>query len=209
MVAGKFDPALAEEGTHLITYAFTDENSCTTTFSLETKVFGGSAMINLGPDSTICPDKFILLDAGTGFSQYFWSTGATTQTIVIPGNEYPTGTSRDISVVGVLDGCTASGKMKLSIRNDCFIGIDEKLEKQGVLVLPNPNNGTFTIYLADDQLIQQIQIRDLGGKLVYDESMNEQRNSPKTIQLSLHLKGFFVLSIQTNDSLFTSKLIIR
>lgn len=208
MVAGQFDPSLAEEGTHLITYTITDQHNCISSYSLETNIFGGSALINLGPDSTICPDKFIMLDAGSGFSQYFWSTGATTQTIVISGNDYPTGTSREISVVGVLDGCTASGKMKLTIRNDCFIGIGETFEKQDVMVLPNPNNGTFTIYLAEDQLIQQIQIHDLGGKLVYEESLNEQRNSPKTIQLSSGLKGFFVLSIQTNDSFFTSKLIV-
>ena len=42
-------------------------------------------VVNLGPDGTICPNTSRVLDAGSGFISYLWSTGATTQTITITG----------------------------------------------------------------------------------------------------------------------------
>ena len=42
-----------------------------------------TASINLGNDTTFCTGGFVLLDAGTGFTSYSWSTGATTASILI------------------------------------------------------------------------------------------------------------------------------
>jgi len=39
-------------------------------------------IVYLGPDRTICPGYSTVLDAGSGFDAYLWSTGATTQTII-------------------------------------------------------------------------------------------------------------------------------
>lgn len=44
--------------------------------------------VNLGNDTTLCPDASLTLDAGSGYVAYFWNTGATgvsTQTIDDPG----------------------------------------------------------------------------------------------------------------------------
>jgi len=51
-------------------------------------VVGLVPIVNLGPDHTICPGTITILDAGGGFSTYLWSTGATTQIIIVsnPGN---------------------------------------------------------------------------------------------------------------------------
>ena len=40
-------------------------------------------VVNLGPDATICAGSSVTLDAGNAGSTYLWSTGATTQTIVV------------------------------------------------------------------------------------------------------------------------------
>lgn len=41
----------------------------------------GFPTVNLGPDSTICPDQYANLDAGNAGSIFSWSTGDSTQTI--------------------------------------------------------------------------------------------------------------------------------
>jgi hypothetical protein len=211
MVAGKFNPAVAEDGVHLISYAFTDENNCTTTYSMETRVFGGSTQLDIGPDSTICPNDFLTLNAGEGFTEYYWSNGQTTQIVIITGLDYAAGSSRDISVVGVLDGCTASGKMTLTIRNDCFIDINEESGTNGLTILPNPNNGIFKLRFPETAKPQKLIITTAGGIVVYEESydLNPVINSELNFQLSSKLHGVFIISLQTESAVYTSKLVIR
>lgn len=55
-------------------------NGCTVTDSVFIQVFTPST-INLGPDRRICAGDTLLLNAGTGFMSYIWSTGAQTATI--------------------------------------------------------------------------------------------------------------------------------
>jgi uncharacterized protein (TIGR02145 family) len=57
--------------------------------------------VSLGPDDSICPGGTRILNAGTGYSSYLWSTGDTTQTVTIthPGTYWINATKW---------GCTAS-----------------------------------------------------------------------------------------------------
>ncbi len=43
----------------------------------------GVANVELGPDTSLCDGKTLLLNAGNGFQSYSWSTGETTQTISV------------------------------------------------------------------------------------------------------------------------------
>lgn len=44
-------------------------------------IMAGNSSANLFPDTIVCKNQTIVLDAGGGFSAYSWNTGATTQTI--------------------------------------------------------------------------------------------------------------------------------
>lgn len=51
-------------------------------FDLTFEVVIGSSL-DLGEDDTLCPGDSLLLDAGSGYDSYAWSTGDTTQTLAV------------------------------------------------------------------------------------------------------------------------------
>lgn len=68
-------------GTFWVNIAY---GSCTTsdTIAITTNI---PPVVFIGNDTTLCPGDLILLDAGNPGTSYLWSTGATTQTISVPG----------------------------------------------------------------------------------------------------------------------------
>ncbi|PWT99543.1 MAG: hypothetical protein C5B52_10480 [Bacteroidetes bacterium] len=64
--------------------------------------------VNLGPDATICAGSNITLDAGNAGATYLWSTGATTQTIVVS-------TAGTYSVTVTAGGCSASDAIDIAV----------------------------------------------------------------------------------------------
>jgi gliding motility-associated-like protein len=72
----------------------------------KTIVISPDPTVELGPDKFTCQDSLIL-DAGSGFSTYLWSTGATTRRITV----HNTGT---YSVTVTQSGCSASGSVHVT-----------------------------------------------------------------------------------------------
>jgi len=73
---------VSHQGYFKVTASTTD--GCTLSDSVF--VFESNPIINLGPDLTTCQSPPLLLDAGTGFSSYKWSTNETTQKISVSKN---------------------------------------------------------------------------------------------------------------------------
>lgn len=68
----------SSSGQSTITLIVTDGNTIdTSTQTIE--VLNAAPSINIGADTIVCPFDSILLDAGSGYSGYLWSTGDTTQ----------------------------------------------------------------------------------------------------------------------------------
>ncbi len=79
----------------------TDTNGCKGSTSVDV-VENVKPSPNITGPGTFCADVGTTLDAGTGFDKYLWSTGATTQTVVV-------NTSGSYSVtVTTVDGCSGS-----------------------------------------------------------------------------------------------------
>lgn len=80
---------------------------------------GGQATVNvmplpvvdLGPDRDICQGETTILDAGAGFKNYIWNTGATTQTL-------PVNTTGNYSVtVTDMNSCQNSDNIQVNVHN--------------------------------------------------------------------------------------------
>ncbi|QHS63703.1 T9SS type B sorting domain-containing protein [Chitinophaga agri] len=65
-------------------------------------------VVDLGPDQQVCEGGSVVLDAGPGFSSYQWSTGATTQTIIVSH-------SGNYRVTVSNGGCTAADDVNVTV----------------------------------------------------------------------------------------------
>lgn len=88
------------------TLTVTDNLGCQSQDSTIVTVNPGP-IVNLGPDVTVCPGTSVPLDAGSGFSIYFWNTGAFTQTVSV------TNPGQYLAVVTDIFGCLGRDTMNL------------------------------------------------------------------------------------------------
>lgn len=77
--------------------------------------------VSLGPDRTICIGDAALLDPGPGYSAYLWSTGDTSQSILV------TSSGNYWVHVGNTWGCEASDSVAVAIMNSVEVTVDTVL----------------------------------------------------------------------------------
>ena len=92
-------------------------------------------VVDLGPDRSICPGQTTTFDAGSGFSSYLWSTGATSRTITVS-------MAGAYSVTVTQGGCSASDSVKVSLYPFLVVeaGPDQSIPYHSTTFL----NGSFT-----------------------------------------------------------------
>lgn len=130
------------------------------TLSQPVEILTNDLMVDLGQDTTICPDEILTLDAGTGTS-FVWSTGETTQTIDVD----TTGTYWVEVTTG--NGCTDFDDIEVleygvteQIFNQWYFG-----ERAGI----DFNNGPIAILDGNNQDATEgcATISDVNGDLLF------------------------------------------
>jgi len=142
--------------------------------------------VDLGNDTTIFDWQTITLDAGNPGCQYLWSTGDTTQSILVSE-------SGDYSVE-VSNFC---GEDIDSIFVDVFVGVDQINENYNLII---SNREKVLNIDTPGQEIRQIQIADISGRQIY--------NGKGIKQISLPRKGIYILVVQTNKTVFNRKVMV-
>ena len=93
--------------------------------------------------------------------------------------------------------------------SDCYfvnpLGIEGSL-KSGVRIYPNPNSGSFQIELPEGILDGVLEIRDMGGKLVYRQELGQQPNQTFDIEMK---SGFYSIRFISRQGSFNSKMVIE
>jgi len=168
--------------------------------------------VNLGADTSLCGNSFTTLNAGNPGCTYLWSTGDTTQTIVVDSNTVFSGYGqRTIEVMVTNNGmCTSSDERVLDFVN--CTGIDEHDMPQ-VSVYPNPSNGQFNVTITGNQPKKfTISIYDMQGQVVYDgcyqaNPLTEARNISFNLE---NLKpGSYVLLLSNEELKITQQVFIK
>jgi len=157
--------------------------------------------IALGSDTSICNGCTILLDAGTGFTSYNWSTGENTQTIIVDS----AGTY-SVQVTDV-NGCMNADTIVVNVST----GIDAFNKTTLINIYPNPNTGEFIIeielYKRQDL---EILISNNLGQVIFEKDLKQMKGTySQKIGINNYSKGIYHVQVITNESSVYKKLIIE
>jgi len=128
-----------------ISVTVTNSDGCTQSDTVNI-THGSEPTVNIGPDQILCNGQNITLDAGNPGSAYFWSTGASSQTLNV--------TSPGLYIVLVTDQAGCEGSDTVSIAGSLLnvnLGPDQSICGNGGLVLDAGNPGqTFAWSTGDN-----------------------------------------------------------
>ena len=114
--------------------------------------------------------------------------------------EFPIGLTTVVWTI--TDVANNETQCSFDVQVNAFVGI-ETLQQKGISIYPNPTNGIINFEFANNN-IQQIIISDLTGKTII-EKVNIQQN--EMIDLSNFVSGIYIISIQTDNEIFTTKIV--
>lgn len=79
---------------------------------------------------------------------------------------------------------------------------------QAFKIIPNPNNGTFTIYVQtlNEQEQLQLSVMDVYGKQIFNQQINNSENHQ--IDLSAYSKGIYYVSVTGNNGFREVKKVV-
>ena len=99
------------------------------------------------------------------------------------------------------------GEFTLQINESSVLSVNEDhVTKNNVKIYPNPANNLVSLSLKNKQSIQQVQLFNVVGKLVFNKNNTLEKLN---IDVSNFSKGIYFLRIKTNNKFITKKLIIN
>ncbi len=149
--------------------------------------------VDLGPDTAICLNCNIILDAANPSAWFLWSTGETTQMINF---SKPPDT---ISVIVDLDGCVAYDTIIIGLVTD----VENMMLFNKINIYPNPANNYVNINFNFDDILFY-RLIDISGNEIDKGMLN---NYVKKINISRLTEGFYLLELNYKGYLSRIKLI--
>lgn len=92
---------------------------------------------------------------------------------------------------------------RVILKKDTEVGI-QSINNSNFLMYPSPTNGIINFEFKSDN-VQKLSIFDVTGKLVYVKTEIQQK---ETFNLLNYENGIYIISIQTDTEIFTSKIIL-
>ena len=186
----------------------TNASGCTTRDEVEI-TFGSIPEVYLGVDTTLCGNSGITLDAGNEGSEYLWSNGEETQTILVDTSDYGYGIQAHSVLVTNEYGCESESEIEIEFL-DCT-GIDETEAKVDVSVYPNPSRGIVNVKLESlNTETVNIKITGVNGKIVFAENnIIVSGNTKKEINMGSFADGVYTLFVSGQNYVVNKKIILQ
>jgi len=168
--------------------------------------------IYLGPpDTMVCIYDTVILDAGNPGSDYYWSNGATTQTIRVssPGIGY------DVQTYSVRVsneyGCRDSATISLIFTFAACTGINQEFMGMEISLFPNPTTGWMTLSVTNIREEIRIFITNLLGKKLLEETIAPPGDEGLSRQFDLSgwPKGVYLVQLTTNNASTVRKIVVE
>ena len=198
--------SVKSSGSYAVTTSYF--NSIPTTSIAANIIVNPLPTLDLGLDSTICETHQITLDAGAGMDSYLWSTGDTTQTILVDSTGFGgIGNSIDFSAIVTQLGCINSDTITITVA-DCT-GIPDNLEINEINIYPNPSTGIINIDLPKGLTKLELSVFNMVGQIVFTDEIVSQTETIKTIDLSDVPKGIYFIGLKSDGEQQFSKVILN
>jgi len=182
-------------------YTVTVTDGCgTTATSVSTVTINTPPVVSLGLD-IVQPSPPAILDAGTGFSSYLWSTSATTQTISVSINGTYTVTVTDAN------GCTGTDNIQVNFT----AGVNNPDGSVAIVsYYPNPTNGIVNMNIQGFMGQElKMEIMDIQGKVIRNYVFDEvTENYLQQIDLSTLRAGTYMVVLRTATDSYTHRIVI-
>lgn len=141
------------------------------------------------------------IDTSDFAQAWHWDFGdSNTDTVKNPIHTYTDSGTYNVMLIAYYSDCSDTVYHTVIVCND--VGIEELYYKD-LSIYPNPTNNSLNV-VGDN--IHSVEIFDITGKLVYTEECKKMHN---IIDVKPFNPGLYFIIIQTNDSLFSEKLIIH
>lgn len=209
-VAGNiFDPSLAGEGIHPVSYNFFEPaTGCTGSDTVFVHV-SSSPSVYIGPDTNLCNNAYIDLDAGPGYDSYLWSNGSLGQNTSIYGEDLGIGV-QIISIIVTKDGCTGFGQRFVNVEV-CNPGISEHGEVPFIEIYPNPSDGIFTLSIEGHQGVINLDILDTKGINKFSTEIHTSVSYPSDEKINLQNlpNGVYILRLSNDRFVYSSMIVVQ
>jgi hypothetical protein len=167
-------------------------------------------VVNLGNDTAILPGQHIMLNAGAGFTSYLWSTGATTQSIVVDTSGFGLGVKNVWVRVADNYGCHGTDTIKINFTQNPGIS-DTKASFGKIFLYPNPTDGKLELMLngfASGPVEIEIYAQQ-GRRILQEKHLISSQETSLDLNLSALAAGIYLLKITTTEGTSTRKLVLR
>ena len=95
------------------------------------------------------------------------------------------------------------GENKIAVHKNLLINAIPQITKKSISIYPNPSNERLYFSL-ETKTIQYLRIFDITGKTILEKT---NIPTPESIDISTFKSGIYILSIQTDKEMFTSKFV--
>jgi len=194
-------------GSKTVKLTVTDSSLCTNNIIKNITILAFPT-VNLPIDTAICANQSVTLNAGSGFSSYLWSTGATTPTETIDSTGYGLGAAPIYVSVTNSNGCSKIDTTIITW-NICTEITTEQLKDFAVNIYPNPTNSLLNISIEGNINDLTIDLYNLNGQIVFSDKVSEIYGHHTTVLDTKQFKqGIYFLRCVSENRVDVKKVIV-